>query len=568
MNDNNFYCFSPFTIHQPHLLSLRNVCQRFRHERISHVHRIVRYRILSSQGQPHHGEEDGIFLPSSSPSLIFSRPREIRKSYYHCSFLDQGRLVLCSHKHGIDVIALPDSANNLNEEERTIAGNRGFCLARLDQQKDPPNCQQRLYPYQNTTGLFGGTAFVTGAPNGRYDIYDTERQTRQSPSSVQGTRPFSPISSAFLTVQTPKRCETRLVSQVYQHVSCPSFKGAPTSCASAIAHCNHPSWDFLERSPSSVLALHVGADRDYFCVHDSRCRAHLETNTNGRSLSQHMVFLCQNHGNRSSSNHIRLELACFVNEHSVATTSCIHSQDKKRHMYKIHLWDIRYSRRPFHEVSSLNTLFEAGARVQRADPVAQVPVPTMALKRDKTSVPGPSVFHLKALDEKGRLHVATTTTNHQQRIAHWMVDLATGETRRVTTQPMPPFGFTGGSSRSFPFALNTHQSTLACASFHEDRHTFVNKVNISMYSASIKGVLKSNWSGASLDEKRKYDAFQSSESSGNSHTHQEGLLGSFTPQIMDDYGLATPMTHLTWNVQGTRLVGLSSNSDLHLWGGS
>ncbi|KAL7574914.1 hypothetical protein ACA910_010743 [Epithemia clementina (nom. ined.)] len=352
--------------------------------------------------------------------------------------------------------------------------------------------------------------------------------------------------------------------------------------------------------------MHIGANRDYVCFHDSRC---LQSSAGTAGSPQQMLCI----HNLDTQFH----LACFVNEQALATTSIPRYSDPTKEYpppghLTINLWDIRHSRRPLPDLLLAPHSFavEESQLLQNIGdrPLSETPFPKM-LAESK------SIVHLKALGDSGRLHVVTTApcSQHERReyisleyqppgyYLHWIVDLATGDAHRMTVQPMAPSCYVEtGSLHSSPFAManNSHgnaSGVLAQASFVQDPNTFDHRVDLSFCSTDpIVPTSFINPLHRSTVGKRKYtddDSLGSkapTKSGANKNNNstpattyravvkkkesrrfleRKGTaIGHLSPRILDDYGLATPLTHLAWNETGTRLVGISSNSDLHIWG--
>ena len=540
--------------------------EAYRNERIARGRHLITHRLLSSvqHSKQYDNEEDEFGLASSCSgpsSLVFSRPPELKHSYYHCTFLNQDNLVLCAHRDGIDLIALPShNVKQVSNKRDPMTRNMGDCVGTLRRNRCLENNQ--LYPHQGITSLFGGTAFVSGSPNGTYEIYDTEVHASESSTPWchnPRTRYKRPIS-ALSTVPGPKR-------HIDNHVGCRSLaRNDETLLGFLRGSVGHPSWDFIETGSSSLLSVHIGAERDSFCLHDSRCcrRPGKHSNSSRHTLSIHQ-----------DRPHDVFELACFVNERSVATSSIRYQKgDTGAGSSVINLWDTRHGRQPLNAGHSFQW---SDGDLHNTSPLSQTNIPMSK---------NASISHLRALDNKGRLHavtrLASNRKNRQQGYLHWTVDLATGEARRITTQHMAPACMqTGGHSS--PFSLEKSGGVLACASFLEDQKTFDNRVNISFHTTITTTLAdrdtRTDMPVSSLHPfcgKRKFPAHFSSTSERSPTPPTDAIqgdrfgqgcdVGKIQPTILDDYGLITPLAHIAWNPYGTRLVGISSNSDLHAWG--
>jgi hypothetical protein len=334
---------------------------------------------------------------------------------------------------------------------------------------------------------------------------------------------------------------------------------------------HHPSWDFLEAGHSSVLALHIGQERDYFCLHDSRCQRPRGVFS---SMAKHSLTI-------HSSSHGPTDLfglACFVNEQTVATTTTSSSSVGQGAAggvdCVINLWDTRYGREPVSGLAApLIPSFPHGDAVLEDFRPLSLP----RLLKSKSSS-RQAISHIKAIDNGGRLHVITRVpakkghTAKIQQNHHWIVDLVSGNTRQITTQPqefeilseIDTIGHTA------PFAFQHSGGLLACASFHENVVSYDNGIEIAFHDTTAAATLTTTTAQVTekvpcheQTKKRKHTA----QTPRNCLSSAAGVVGRLFPkQVVDEYGLATPITHLTWNATGTHLVGISANSDLHVWG--
>ena len=557
------------------------------HGSLSHRHFLAqcmtsRRMILDSETTRHsQSTEERLTPSSSSSSLAYRFQGHTLMPYYDSTFLHHDSLILCCSQKGVDLIQLPRGCDNNPEYIGKCVGTASHSTLSSSSLQTG---EHEPFPYLGTKSLWSGKAFVTGTRKGSYTIFDTNQSVRSAQWSSTSRHHQNPmvthkqptlqqsssetISSipVLKTILGPVRRATfrslqrQWLQQQHNNPLTVSYyddhRCTPTSTctrASDSYSLNDPSWDFFETNHHSFLAMHVGRERDYIAIHDNREKGSQPSS----NINHHHLLIHQ-----EKDTH-RFDVACFVNEHAIATTKSKHTKDPT-----ISLWDIRHVRRPIDKTRLVHDpveAFPAGDVLMEGNS----PIRDISLR---SKIKTASIRHMKAMGSTGQLHVVTenvicspdddTQPNGIHQYFHWTVDCLSRECRRIhvqTCKESDPWSFHSSDDGLPPFAMqqDAHGAgILACASFPQV-DAYQNEVVLSLHRAG---------SHAGTQESRKKRKQEEESSNKSQRFWQQGAASWKPGVVVDSYGLATPITKLAWNGDGSHLVGLSASSDLYVWG--
>ena len=460
-------------------------------------------------------------------NVVYRKQR--RTPYVKCAFLDDGDTIIAANDRSyVDIVRLPQYEGTSAAPTRPLG--RALCTdisLKLERTNLLPQCKK-------IHGFNKGESFAVGLSTGEFQIFSTERTTpvwisKAASFGIQMTytTPIQDFITFAYKVLAPRRfddwgCGVSLVDQLLE----PRYWMDKSEVnLLARGYDQRPNWDFRENSAGSLQAVNIGIRNDNFSfrIHDSR--------TPGQDHSSICVDMLM-------KDYEYMGAICFLNDHSVATLRC--NRTKRANAVQcreqVKIWDLRIIRKEERNhlqatIPSFPDIYSNGFGKENC-------VPMVIDYSCYQALPKYEELSLSELTLLPNGHVVVSSLSHQ---CHFVIDPVQMTTVSVvhTRDKMDLFAIDRQNGFIATYGSNGHDTGGNLSFF--DIHT------------RPKNAVSSG-------KKRKIESLDSGDSDLCKKSDFE-----IPTDVQDRNGLATTLSHMSFNNLGSSLIATSLDGDIFLW---